>query len=66
MNQAIIYPNNYLMITNRWGNIVYEEHFYRNTFDGQNLPDGVYFYTFWHDYQNNPGEKKEGFFHIVR
>lgn len=42
------YPDNKLIITNRWGNIVYEEKGYSNTWNGVNqngqaLPDGVYF-----------------------
>lgn len=66
IDEAIIYPNNYLVITNRWGNIVFEEHGYRNTFGGYGLTDGVYFYVFYHDYTAYPERKKEGFVHIQR
>lgn len=42
------YPNNKLIITNRWGNIVYEEEDYKNDWEGtnkngKNLPEGVYY-----------------------
>lgn len=42
------YPNNKVIITNRWGNIVFEEEAYKNNWKGTNkngddLPEGVYF-----------------------
>lgn len=43
------YPNNSLIIFNRWGDIVYESQPYNNDWDGVNasgspLPDGTYYY----------------------
>ncbi len=44
------YPDNELQIFNRWGNQVFFEKNYRGNFegywDGNRLPDGVYFYQF--------------------
>jgi gliding motility-associated-like protein len=44
------YPNNELIIYNRWGNQIHLSKPYKNDFDGtwegQNLPDGTYFYMF--------------------
>ncbi|MCB0795535.1 MAG: gliding motility-associated C-terminal domain-containing protein, partial [Flavobacteriales bacterium] len=42
------YPNNRFTVVNRWGNVVFEQLNYRNTWDGRNLqgeplPDGTYF-----------------------
>lgn len=42
------YPDNYFVVTNRWGNVVYEKENYSNdwgglTMDGKELPDGVYY-----------------------
>lgn len=42
------YPNNELTVVNRWGNVVYTEEKYHNTWkgthkNGEELPDGVYF-----------------------
>lgn len=42
------YPNNELTVVNRWGNVVYTEEKYHNTWkgthkNGEDLPDGVYF-----------------------
>lgn len=34
-----------LIIYNRWGKVVYRSENYRNDWDGDNLADGVYFYT---------------------
>jgi gliding motility-associated-like protein len=47
-----LFPNNKLIIYNRWGNLVYEKEHYHNEWDGTNykngerLPDGAYFYVF--------------------
>ena len=48
------YPDNELVITNRWGNLVYEAKGYKNTWDGRSqskyniggddLPTGTYYY----------------------
>ena len=34
-----------LYVFNRWGRIVYESRDYQNDWDGDKLPDGVYFYV---------------------
>ena len=42
------FPNNELNVYNRWGNLVYTDRSYKNTWDGTynggDLPDGTYFY----------------------
>jgi gliding motility-associated-like protein len=61
---ALMEPNNHLIILNRWGNVVFEESGYKNTFSGAHCVDGVYFY------QYNPNSLKadssivKGFLHI--
>lgn len=46
------YPNNHLIVFNRYGNVVYERNGYANDWPGTNyrtnepLPDGAYFYIF--------------------
>lgn len=57
------YPNNNLIILNRWGNLVFEKSGYTNDWDGGDLSDGTYFYTL-----NVNGEEQvyKGFFQIVR
>jgi gliding motility-associated-like protein len=69
------YPDNNLIIFNRWGNKVYEQPNYGqpgNLFEGfptgssDPLPDGVYYYVF--EYNTGPGVTKsiQGYFHLNR
>ena len=57
------FPNNNLLIFNRWGNMVHSEKGYKNSWNGmwsargKNLPDGTYFYVF--EYVNEDGETKK-------
>jgi gliding motility-associated-like protein len=39
-----MHPNSKLIIFNRWGRKVFESNNYQNDWDGDNNPDGVYFY----------------------
>jgi len=38
------YPNNKLVVYNRWGNIVYEKSGYQNDWNGGDATDGTYFF----------------------
>ena len=51
-----------LTIYNRWGNLIYHNDNYENNWDGDRVPDGVYFYFIkW------PGnEKQNGWVEIIR
>jgi len=40
------YPNNVLIVFNRWGKKVYEQQNYDNSWGGEGLADGTYYYTF--------------------
>jgi gliding motility-associated-like protein len=40
------YPENNLIVFDRNGKVVYEKANYRNEWNGENIPDGVYFYMF--------------------
>lgn len=40
----IIYWTNELKIYSRWGNVVYETRNYKNTWKGDGVPDGTYYY----------------------
>ena len=48
VNSLQDFPNHELLIFNRWGNLVFQARDYQNdwsgTFNGRDLPDGVYFY----------------------
>ena len=66
IDEASLYPNNRLIIVNRWGNVVFDESGYLNTFNGGELSDGVYFYTFYYDYEGNREHQRTGFITLVR
>jgi len=62
------YPNNEVIIFNRWGNQVYYKQGYTNadgwdgTWDNQDLPDGTYFYLI----NTGEGESLSGYVQIQR
>lgn len=60
------YPDNSLVIYNRWGNEVYHTQGYKNswrgTWNGQELPDGTYFYHL----DTGEGEVLTGYLQIQR
>jgi gliding motility-associated-like protein len=64
------FPNNKIIIFNRWGDIVFEQKNYRNTWGGeyqntgQLLPAGTYYYMIWLDV--GEGEIREGSVVIIR
>ncbi len=69
------YPNNNLVIFNRWGLKVYEADGYNNNWDGNNkgnsnsgndskLPSGTYFYVL--DLNGNGKNVKKGFIYLTR
>jgi len=67
------YPGSHLIIMNRWGNIVYENDDYDNSWDAEGLEDGVYFYRLTVEYDTeigipyfDTGNVLEGFVHVVR
>jgi gliding motility-associated-like protein len=68
-----MYPENILVIFNRWGNKVFEESPYNNDWDGTNhfgispggdkLPEGTYFYILK---TNNEKEDVKGYIYLKR
>jgi gliding motility-associated-like protein len=45
----VCFPENEVIIFNRWGNVVFKAEPYENDWDAQGLPDGVYYYQFRRD-----------------
>ena len=63
------YPDNYLQIFNRWGNLVYERAGYRNewrgTYNGnKDLPDGTYYYIL--ELNDKEGRVFNGYLQLYR
>jgi gliding motility-associated-like protein len=61
------FPNSKLTIFNRWGNVVFEDPAYLNTWDGSDmngneLSEGTYFYVF----ERSDGENFSGHLMIFR
>ena len=56
------YPGSSLRVFNRWGALVFESDNYKNNWDGGEVPDGVYFYTF----DRVDGEQANGYVTILR
>jgi gliding motility-associated-like protein len=43
IRNLLLYDSRAIIIKNRWGRTVYESTNYNNDWDGENVPDGVYF-----------------------
>lgn len=56
--------DNYLIIVNRWGNVLFEMENYNNSFTGADISDGVYFYHFYPDGKDGVRDAIHGFFHL--
>ncbi len=56
------YPGSTLKVWNRWGTIVYESENYKNRWNGDELPEGTYFYVF----ERSDGELSSGYVMILR
>ena len=61
-----LYPNNSLTIMNRWGNVIYDVDRYDNTFTGEGLADGTYFYYFYTKGREHPESIIQGHLTILR
>ncbi len=57
------YPDNEVVIYNRWGNLVYRAAPYNNDWDGNGLPDGTYYYVLT---IKSTGQTYKGFVAIKR
>lgn len=66
------YPQHYVVVFNRWGNMVYETSNYQNnwggTYNGQILPVGTYFYVLYLEGKSNADTNniKSGYIELTR
>jgi gliding motility-associated-like protein len=56
------FPGSSLTVWNRWGTIVYESENYKNRWNGDDLPEGTYFFVF----ERSDGESSSGSVMILR
>ena len=54
---ATCFPNNELIIFNRWSDVVFKASPYNNTWEGEGLPEGTYYYIFTADLETKKSEK---------
>lgn len=60
------YPENQLIIFNRWGNEVMRTAPYRNDWDGANLSEGTYYYVLELRFPNGRWQTFKGFITVIR
>lgn len=60
------YPENELVIINRWGNEVFKATNYQNDWNGSDLHEGVYFYILKVKPKNGGTKSFTGYVHIIR
>ena len=61
-DQLEFFPTNTLSVWNRWGILVYEQKNYQNNWDGDDLPEGTYYYILEVGYYG----KLASYFQILR
>ena len=60
------YPDNRLVIFNRWGNEVFNARPYHNDWDGANLSEGTYYYVLEVRFPNGRWRTFKGFITLIR
>lgn len=58
------YPDNSLVILNRWGDLIYEKSGYANDWDGSNYTEGTYFYLL--KIHGQEEKSYSGFFQLIK
>src|SRR5690606_12608325 len=61
-----LFPQNNLIVFNRWGNEVYNAKPYRSNWDGSNLAEGTYYYVFEVKLNSGHWQTFKGFITLIR
>ena len=64
--ELAIFPENEIIIINRWGNSVYEKKGYHNDWTGEGLNEGTYFYVLKVKYLSGVWETYKGYITLLR
>ncbi|GAB4254381.1 MAG: hypothetical protein Kow0079_10630 [Vicingaceae bacterium] len=66
IKNAELYPDNKLMIYNRWGNLIYQTTNYKNDWDGSDKEEGTYYYIFIPSTVDSSIPSQKGYVTILR
>jgi subtilisin-like proprotein convertase family protein len=65
-NCVMKFPGSVLKVYNRWGTLVYENENYDNTWTGEGLAEGTYYYVFLQNFDNQEDKYFHGDVYITR
>ena len=65
-NCVLKFPGSVLKVYNRWGTLVYENDNYDNTWTGDGLAEGTYYYVFLQNFDNQDDKYFHGDVYITR
>ena len=65
-NCVMKFPGSVLKVYNRWGTMVYENDNYDNTWTGEGLAEGTYYYVFLQNFDNQEDKYFHGDVYITR
>jgi hypothetical protein len=60
------FPGSVLKVYNRWGTLVYENENYDNTWTGEGLAEGTYYYVFLQNFDNQDDKYFHGDVYLTR
>jgi hypothetical protein len=65
-NCVLKFPGSVLKVYNRWGTLVYENDNYNNTWTGEGLTEGTYYFVFLQNFENQDDKYFHGDVYIAR
>jgi hypothetical protein len=65
-NCVLKFPGSVLKVYNRWGTLVYENNNYDNSWTGEGLTAGTYYFVFLQNFENQDDKYFHGDVYIAR